>query len=541
MARSRLAVQRHGATLSGWLDASCLCSVNLDPERLPLGDTVTTSKETAQTPPHLRPSHASVESEVSTSWKQAMRVRLVITDATVVVITVALARWIRFGAGEDASMDFDGMTYVLVSALLGGAWVTALAMTQSRSTAILGVGSEEYRRVISATFGVFGLMAIISMIFKLDIARGYIAVALPLGLAALLLARRFWRVWLVSRRLAGGYSDRALLIGHRSEVAYVMDQIDRRLAAGYRVIGAVLDQKQLKATDVEPIVTSSGAEVPVVGDLNGVVETVQALGASSVIVAGNVGSRTFLKTLGWELEKTGASLVLASRLTDIAGPRIHWRPIDGLPLMRVELPQYTGVRHSMKRLMDILMASAGIVVAFPLLVVIGLLVKLEDGGPILFRQARVGVNGRRFMMHKFRSMRTDAETLVADLSELNEGNGKLFKIRNDPRVTRVGSFIRRYSLDELPQLWDVLRGSMSLVGPRPPLPREVADYEKHIHRRLNVRPGITGLWQVSGRSDLSWDESVRLDLYYVENWSPAGDILILFKTVRAVLTKDGAY
>lgn len=470
-----------------------------------------------------------------------MRVRLVITDATVVVITVALARWIRFGAGEDASMDFDGMTYVLVSALLGGAWVTALAMTQSRSTAILGVGSEEYRRVISATFGVFGLMAIISMIFKLDIARGYIAVALPLGLAALLLARRFWRVWLVSRRLAGGYSDRALLIGHRSEVAYVTDQIDRRLAAGYRVIGAVLDQKQLKATDVEPIVTSSGAEVPVVGDLNGVVETVQALGASSVIVAGNVGSRTFLKTLGWELEKTGASLVLASRLTDIAGPRIHWRPIDGLPLMRVELPQYTGVRHSMKRLMDILMASAGIVVASPLLVVIGLLVKLEDGGPILFRQARVGVNGRQFMMHKFRSMRTDAEALVADLSELNEGNGKLFKIRNDPRVTRVGSFIRRYSLDELPQLWDVLRGSMSLVGPRPPLPREVADYEKHIHRRLNVRPGITGLWQVSGRSDLSWDESVRLDLYYVENWSPAGDILILFKTVRAVLTKDGAY
>lgn len=485
-----------------------------------------------------RPSTAKFE---SADWERRIRTRIVSTDASVIAATVVAAGIMRFGLDSEL-LDADRPLYPIVSFLLAVAWLTALAVTQSRASSALGIGSEEYRRVITATLGVFGGLAIVSMLLKFDIARGYIAIALPLGLLGLLVSRRLWRRWLVKQRQEGQFCDRALLVGDRSEVAYVANQIRLRPAAGYTVIGTILDEIAAPGTSSEEVSTNSGQPVPVIGSLASVVQTVRATGTNAVIVAGNVGEdRTFLKSLGWELEKTGASLVLASRLTDIAGPRIHWRPIDGLPLMSVELPQYTGAKHSLKRLMDIVLASFALVILSPVFLAVALLIRQEDRGPVFFRQPRVGVNGEEFFMHKFRSMRVDADSMVDELANLNEGNGKLFKIRNDPRVTRVGRFIRKYSIDELPQLWNVLGGTMSLVGPRPPLPREVASYEQHIHRRLNVRPGITGLWQVSGRSDLSWDESVRLDLYYVENWSPAGDIQILFKTVRAVLAKEGAY
>lgn len=474
-------------------------------------------------------------------WEHRLRFRIISTDALVIVGTVIAAGILRFGLDGEL-LDADRPAYSIVSVLLALAWLMALAITQSRTAAVLGMGSEEYRRVITSTLGVFGALAIVSMLLKFDIARGYIAIALPLGLLGLLVSRRLWRRWLVRQRLRGNFCDRALLIGDRAEVAYVADQIMRRPAAGYAVIGTILDETTAPGLEPLEAISAEGQVVPVVGSLSSIVHTVRTTGTNAVIVAGNVGEdRTFLKSLGWELEKTGASLVLASRLTDIAGPRIHWRPIDGLPLMSVELPQYSGAKHTLKRLMDVVMAIFALAILSPVFVVVALLIRREDRGPIFFRQPRVGVNGEEFLMHKFRSMRVDADSMVEELSSLNDGNGKLFKIRNDPRVTRIGSFIRKYSIDELPQLWNVLGGTMSLVGPRPPLPREVAGYEQHIHRRLNVRPGITGLWQVSGRSDLSWDESVRLDLYYVENWSPAGDIQILFKTVRAVVAKEGAY
>lgn len=475
------------------------------------------------------------------TWQRLMRTRLCMSDFVVVLATVYTAQWLRFGFDDDAP-GYDHLTYFILSATLAVAWLAALSMTQSRVAAVLGIGSEEYRRVTTATLGVFGALAIVSMLLKLDVARGYIAIALPLGIIGLLCSRRFWRAWLVRKRRSGAYSDRALLVGNRAEVAFVAQQILRRPAAGYQICGAILDERASQGQSPAPVSIAGGPTVEVVGRLDDVVGTVQLMQATAVIVAGNVSdNRHFLKSLGWELEKTKASLVLASRLTDIAGPRIHWRPIDGLPLMSVELPQYSGAKHSMKRFMDVLLSGIGLLALSPVFLIVAILIRGEDKGPVFYRQPRVGVLGTEFIMHKFRSMSIDADSRVEELADLNEGNGKLFKIRNDPRVTRVGAFLRKYSIDELPQLWDVFRGSMSLVGPRPPLPREVAQYEDHIHRRLNVRPGITGLWQVSGRSDLSWEESVRLDLYYVENWSPAGDMAIMFKTVRAVLAKDGAY
>jgi exopolysaccharide biosynthesis polyprenyl glycosylphosphotransferase len=248
-----------------------------------------------------------------------------------------------------------------------------------------------------------------------------------------------------------------------------------------------------------------------------------------------------VRTLGWELEGSSIELVLASRLTDVAGPRIHFRPVEGLPLIHVEIPQFEGGKHVLKRALDIVVAGLALVVLAPVMLVIAVVVRLDSPGGAIFRQERVGKAGQEFHMLKFRSMRVTAEAELQALTAANEGSGPLFKMRRDPRVTRVGLVLRRYSLDELPQLWNILVGDMSLVGPRPPLRTEVQGYESHVHRRLFIKPGLTGMWQVNGRSDLSWDESVRLDLYYVENWSLTGDVMIMWRTFRVLTRPVGAY
>ncbi|PPG55682.1 UDP-phosphate galactose phosphotransferase [Rathayibacter sp. AY2B7] len=247
--------------------------------------------------------------------------------------------------------------------------------------------------------------------------------------------------------------------------------------------------------------------------------------------------------MSWTLEPGREHLVVAPSLTDIGGPRIHTRPVAGLPLIHVETPRFDGRQRFAKRLFDILASTMLIILSAPVLVVVAVLVKVTSPGPVLFRQERIGLNGATFEMLKFRSMVVDAEARLAALASQQraEGNSILFKMAKDPRVTRVGAILRRFSLDELPQFLNVFRGDMSLIGPRPPLAREVEQYEEHVHRRFLMKPGITGLWQVSGRSNLSWEDTVRLDLYYVENWSMTGDIVILFKTARAVLARDGAY
>jgi exopolysaccharide biosynthesis polyprenyl glycosylphosphotransferase len=228
-------------------------------------------------------------------------------------------------------------------------------------------------------------------------------------------------------------------------------------------------------------------------------------------------------------------------LVEVAGPRMHIRPHVGLPLLHVEQPHFTGWRRFVKRATDVLLTGIGLIIISPLMAAIALAIKINDGGPVIFRQTRVGLDGSTFTMYKFRSMHLDAEARIAELRAQNPEMGVLFKLQNDPRITTVGKFLRKFSLDELPQLFNVLRGSMSLVGPRPPLPAEVDSYEDHTRRRLLVTPGLTGLWQVSGRSLLSWEESVRLDLRYVENWTLTLDLLIMWKTFYAVLAKRGAF
>jgi exopolysaccharide biosynthesis polyprenyl glycosylphosphotransferase len=250
--------------------------------------------------------------------------------------------------------------------------------------------------------------------------------------------------------------------------------------------------------------------------------------------------RNELRELAWALEGVRVELLVHPGLIEVAGPRMHIRPYVGLPLLHVEQPHFTGWRRFVKRATDLALTVFGTLAIAPVLALVALAIKLEDGGPVIFKQSRVGLDGTTFTMFKFRSMHVDAEAKLAQLRAENPGIGVMFKMADDPRITRVGRFLRRFSLDELPQLFNVILGHMSLVGPRPPLQSEVDIYENHARRRLLVTPGVTGLWQVSGRSLLNWEETVRLDLRYVENWTLTMDLLILWKTVSAVLRRHGA-
>jgi exopolysaccharide biosynthesis polyprenyl glycosylphosphotransferase len=282
--------------------------------------------------------------------------------------------------------------------------------------------------------------------------------------------------------------------------------------------------------------------IPVLGDWHNLLGHVDDAGADTVIVTGKHPlSPRQLRELGWGLEERKANLIVAPALTDVAGPRIHSTPVAGLPLIHVDYPEFTGVKLVLKRTSDLVAGILGLILLSPAFLVIALIIWSTSPGPAIYRQERVGMHGKTFRMLKFRTMVVDAEEQLSSLLDASEGNGVLFKMRNDPRITRFGRFLRRYSIDELPQLWNVIKGDMSLVGPRPPLAKEVQSYERWVHRRLLVKPGITGLWQVSGRSNLSWDDSVRLDLYYVENWSLTADLIIMWRTIRAVLRSDGAY
>jgi exopolysaccharide biosynthesis polyprenyl glycosylphosphotransferase len=484
-----------------------------------------------------RTTPASPRIAANVRWRSFAN-RLRITDAAVIAVSVASAYLVRFGSDGMAAPESDFETkYLVVSTLLLVAWIAVLEIYRTRDSRTLGVGAAEYKRVAQATLKLFGALAMAMVFVHFDVVRGYFAIALPLGLLLLTGNRWLWRRWLNRQRTRGTYLSRVIVIGESTDVEYVINQIHRNPAAGYQVSGVALPTLE-KSMELRP----PWYRIPVLSTLADVSRMVEVAGADAVIVAGPVpGGSTYIRELGWKLEETATELVLASGLTNVAGPRIHWRPVDGLPLVHVELPQYAGGKHVLKRAVDIVAASLALLVLAPLLLVLAIIVKRDSEGPIIFRQLRAGRNGMPFHMLKFRSMVQTAETDLDALRDLNEGSGLLFKIRNDPRVTRCGRWMRKYSLDELPQFWNVLTGEMSLVGPRPPLPTEVEGYEKFTNRRLLIKPGITGLWQINGRSSLPWDESIRLDLYYVENWSLTGDLLIMWRTFRAMRTPVGAY
>jgi exopolysaccharide biosynthesis polyprenyl glycosylphosphotransferase len=474
-------------------------------------------------------------------WARSYAARLVATDLIVIAWAVIGTQIAWFGT-LDAQLDIEkyrggfALSYSLVSVVLILAWVTFLAMFGTRDSRVIGTGNNEYKRVVDATVRLFGIVAIVAFLFQLDLARGYIILALPVGTLALLASRWIWRQWLTAQRAKGRYSSRVILVGSRVSVTAIAKDLRRVPQAGYVVVGACVPG--------DTIGEYLFGTIPVSSNLEQLQVTMNVVGADTVVVTSSDElPPERIRELSWSLEPGRQHLVLAPSLTDVGGPRIHMRPVAGLPLIHVETPRYEGLKRFSKRAFDILASSFMIVVLSPILLGVAAGVRLSTPGAVLFQQARVGLNGKHFQMLKFRSMVVDAESQLTSLqsSQREEGNVVMFKMKNDPRVTPIGGFIRRFSLDELPQLFNVLGGSMSLVGPRPPLDREVAIYENHVHRRFLVKPGITGLWQVSGRSNMYWEDTVRLDLYYVENWSITGDLMILWRTARAVLARDGAY
>ncbi|WP_428833954.1 sugar transferase [Microbispora maris] len=399
-----------------------------------------------------------------------------------------------------------------------------------------GEGTEEFRSVAQAGLGLIAAVAIGAYLTQTNVARSYVMAMLPLATVLTLLIRHRMRKRLHRLRMKGRYMRPVVAVGHRQSIHELVLQLRRQPYHGMRVVAACLPSGQYRRqrSDIDG--------VPVLGDFRDVPAVVDKVDAEAVaVLACPELHGAALRRLAWGIESRGTDLFVAPALMDVAGPRISVRPVAGMPLLHVEHPDLQGSRRLVKNGFDRIVAAAFLLILlFPMLV-IAALVRATSPGPALFRQTRIGRYGREFDMLKFRTMVVNAERLKPVLAASNESDGVLFKIRNDPRITRVGLLLRRYSLDELPQLLNVLRGEMSLVGPRPPLPAEVERYGTDVHRRLVVRPGMTGLWQVSGRSDLSWEESVRLDLRYVENWSLLLDLQILWKTWSAVTGGRGAY
>lgn len=469
-------------------------------------------------------------------WERRFRTRLRVSDTAVVVSSCVVASTLPLLIGaESASLVHVG-SLVVATVIAIALWLTLLSILNTRDTAILGSGAVEYTRVAHATGLAFGALAILEVVTDGNGTRMLLVIALPVGLAILVLERWMNRRWLMTERTAGRYSSRTVVVGSHDDVEYAVRALTSGAYLGYRVVGAALFDEEAARLRVDD------AEYPVVGGPDAARQAASLLSADTIVVASQpTGDPTFIKRLAWDLEGSAAELVLTSRLADVAGPRMTLSPVEGLPLLHVAIPTFDGGAYVLKRALDIAVSSAALVLFAPIAAIIALAIKIDDGGPVLFHQARIGRDGHEFRMVKFRSMRVDAEEQLALLAASNDGAGPLFKMKHDPRVTRVGRILRRYSLDEVPQFWNVLVGDMSVVGPRPPLPSEVTAYDGSVYRRLYIKPGITGPWQVGGRSDLSWDESIRLDLRYVENWSVMSDLVLMWRTAKVMIRPDGAY
>jgi exopolysaccharide biosynthesis polyprenyl glycosylphosphotransferase len=466
-------------------------------------------------------------------WQQRYVTNLQIADTVVVFGAVFCAQYAGSTTGHSSAES------AIASALIAAIWLLALACFHTRSTTVIGAGIEEHRRVLAASVSTFGAIAMLSLVLRNDLSRQHIAVALPVGVLGLILARWRLRRYVAHKRAAGGYQTSVLALGDRDAVTHIANEFARDGEAGYRVVAVGIPGYGPPRGEC---VRVEHQQIPIIGGESYVLNAIQLSGADTVAIAGieHFGVNG-VRRLIWDLESTGVELMISPGVVDVAVSRLVMRPVAGLPLLHVEEPQFRGASRFCKRAFDFCFAAAALTVTLPILLVAAIAIKVSSRGPVFYRSERVGIGGTPFSMLKLRTMVVGADMQLETLLEKNESDGLLFKIRSDPRVTAVGRLLRRFSIDELPQFINVIRQDMSVVGPRPPLRSEVDAYDSDVRRRLLVKPGITGLWQVSGRSNLSWEDSVRLDLWYVDNWSMVEDVLIIAKTLRAVIWQIGAY
>lgn len=472
-------------------------------------------------------------STASKHWSSSYR-RVVHTfDALVVALAAAVAE--LAGVKSPGSDVVGGLTppYLFVSAAIAALWIGALVGLRTCDRRIVGTGNMEYQRVVSISWRLFTAVGLASFLIQMQTGRLYLALMFTLGTVLIVGNRWVCRKWLHRRRIRGRCMWRVIVVGIPSKAARLTRNFSENPLEGYTVVGVCTPFGSDHNDETV-------AGVPVMGDFSTISETARVYDADLVAVSGaDAITADAVQQLGWDLEGSGVDLSVTLSLVDVAGPRFLIRPAAKLPMVFVDEPEFSGVKYWLKSITDWLAAALLLLALSPIFLVVAMLVKVTSAGPVIYKQSRVGRNGETFQVLKFRSMYQDADSR---LDEIFGGDVAMFyKQADDPRVTRIGRTLRRYSLDELPQLLNVLRGDMSLVGPRPQIDREVAQYDRRAHRRLLVKPGMTGLWQVSGRSSLSVEDSVRLDVFYVENWTIFGDFLILMRTLRAVKQGQGAY
>jgi exopolysaccharide biosynthesis polyprenyl glycosylphosphotransferase len=459
----------------------------------------------------------------SLDWKPNLRRNIARADLCALTLTLVFILSVRFPEIWRGELTNYEIRNIILAFLVLGSWLFFLWFNGSRDTNILGFGADEYKKLINATLLSFTAVAFVSYIFKLEISRLFVLSIFPFGLLVLFIVRRILRRRLLRARSQGRYLSRVLLLHSGAS-----DPVEQRLAlaqhAGFNIVHKIVTAEKVNF-DVKEIVSKA---------LSNNCDSIM-VGQSAVI------SATELRKLGWALEQTNIDLIVAPAVTEIAGPRLKVSNVEGLPLLHLEQPAFSGASRVTKRILDLTISMVGLIFISPFLLIVAILIKSSDRGSVLYTQKRIGQNNKEFNVYKFRTMYEGSHELRAKVMAETNKDPRLAKDPQDPRITKPGLFLRRWSIDEIPQIINVLKGEMSLVGPRPPLAEEVNKYEKSETRRLLVKPGLTGLWQVSGRSELDWEDAVRLDLYYVENWSLTLDILIIIRTAAAVWRGEGAY
>jgi exopolysaccharide biosynthesis polyprenyl glycosylphosphotransferase len=418
-----------------------------------------------------------------------------------------------------------------------GTWLIALAVFKTRDTKVIGSDFLEYRRIVNASLSVLGLLAFNSLFFKVDVSRVFVTSLIAFGLLALLIERRIARAWLKRQRLQGRFKKRIVVYGPEDLTVHSVERLSNNKDHEFEPVFTISGTKQLKLKMIE---TGEEREF----ELQDLPEICKAYNVELLKVVGSSATSADMhKRLYWALDGHDISFVVSPSITGVSSSKLTTRVIAGTPLLEISSTKFSGPQYAVKTVFDFVFSLVALILVSPIMLVAAIAIKLNDGGPVFFKQTRVGVRGQDFQILKFRSMKVGAEQEFEQLAEQAgyEINAVQFKLKDDPRVTLIGKFIRKTSIDELPQFINVLRGEMSVVGPRPHVHKEVEAYDDAAVRRLLVKPGITGPWQVGGRSELSWDESVALDVGYVENWTLLGDIAIVLRTLLFVVATRGAF
>lgn len=480
-------------------------------------------------------------------WRYIYVAALVAVDVLVMLLSLVICFAFNPGAYDTVTRAMPIWAFLLAYCVIG---LLCLAFAGAYHRHVMAEGYELYTKLINAAIFTIVLASCVAFMLNLQLPRTALIIAPLVGLVCELVARWMMRCLLHHHRRRGECKYTTVIVGSSEGINRTLRLMRRNSALGYMPV-AVCPIAPDPRMDDAYVVTNFVADPDIEGaDKLRVLSfgsrfarTIERMGVQEVYIA-DVLSRDskLLHAMSLAIESLGIELAISVSLADVGGHRLHLRNSAEQQVLIASLPQYRTTTYVIKRIIDIVLSAVALVISSPIMLGVAIAIKLDDGGPVLFKQTRVGIHGKPFTMYKFRSMVTNAEEIKAKLAaESGQTDRFIFKLKDDPRITKVGKFIRKTSLDEFPQFFNVFKGDMSLVGPRPALPDEVARYGSLYSTRLLVKPGITGPWQVSGRSDLSQEQSEFLDVSYIENWSITGDLAILAKTVMVVFRGTGSY